>query len=161
MRRSALRWRRQLERSRGAPPRWRRAPRRAAARPRRAAPAGPASPTLGDDVFRIADLIEKPAADEAPSRLAIAGRYVVAHGVFDALRHTTPGKGGEVQLTDALRIMLAEGQTLIGLRMGPDEHRHDIGNFESYFRSFVHFALRDPDHGASLRSALDEELGDV
>jgi len=74
-------------------------------------------------VFRISDLIEKPDPAEAPSRLAIAGRYVVAPSLFDALRRTGPGKGGEIQLTDALRIMLDEGKTLIGLRMKPGDSR--------------------------------------
>jgi UTP--glucose-1-phosphate uridylyltransferase len=110
------------------------------------------------DVFRITDLVEKPEPDQAPSRLAIAGRYVVANSVFDALRRTPPGKGGEVQLTDALRIMLREGRPLIGLRFREGECRHDIGNFESYFRSFLHFALQDPEHGATLRHVVEDEL---
>jgi len=125
-----------------------------------AAPGGPIA-GLGGDVFRIDDLVEKPDADAAPSRLAISGRYVASSALFDALRRTEPGKGGEIQLTDAFRIMLAEGKTLIGLRMRPGERRHDIGNFESYFRSFLHFALRDPDHGEALRAALARELDDA
>ena len=116
-------------------------------------------PGFDGDVFRIRGLIEKPSPAEAPSRYAIAGRYVVASAIFDALRRTPPGKGGEIQLTDALRILLDEGKTLVGLRMRPGERRHDIGNFESYFRSFLHFALRDPDHGEELRQVLARELG--
>ena len=126
-----------------------------------AAPEGDPLPSFGGDVVRIRDLIEKPEAHEAPSRLAIAGRYVVTPAVFDALRRTQPGKGGEIQLTDALRLMLREGKTLIGLRLRPGERRHDIGNFESYFRSFLHFALHDPDHGAALRAAIEEEMRDA
>jgi len=83
---------------------------------------------------------------------------VAAPSLFDALRRTGPGKGGEIQLTDAFRIMLDEGKTLVGLRLRPGERRHDIGNFESYFRSFLHFALADPDYGSSLRKAVAEEL---
>jgi len=123
-----------------------------------AAPQGEPLPGTGGDVFRLADLVEKPAVHEAPSRLAIAGRYVVAPAVFDALRRTAPGKGGEIQITDALRLMLQDGKTLIGLRFRPGERRHDIGNFASYFRSFLHFALRVPDHADALRQALAEEL---
>lgn len=115
-------------------------------------------PGFGGDVFRLRGLVEKPSVADAPSRYAIAGRYVVSSAVFDALRRTLPGKGGEIQLTDALRIMLDEGKTLIGLRMRAGECRHDIGNFESYFRSFLHFALADPDHGAELRKALAREM---
>jgi UTP--glucose-1-phosphate uridylyltransferase len=123
--------------------------------------ADPAETLPGFDgaVFRVRGLIEKPSVVEAPSRLAIAGRYVVGSGLFDALRRTRPGKGGEIQLTDALRILIADGQPLIGLRMRPGERRHDIGNFESYFRSFLHFALRDPEHGEALRRTLAAELG--
>lgn len=115
----------------------------------------------GPDVFRVAGLIEKPAPAEAPSRLAISGRYVVAGGVFDALRRTAPGKGGEIQLTDALRILLDDGKRVIGLRMRPGERRHDIGNFGSYFRSFLHFALRDADCGEAVRRALAQELASI
>lgn len=109
-------------------------------------------------VFRVRGLIEKPSVAEAPSRLAIAGRYVVSSSIFHALRRTRPGKGGEIQLTDALRILLDDGQPVIGLRMRANERRHDIGNFESYFRSFLHFALRDPEHGEALRRDLAREL---
>ncbi|HPD16819.1 MAG TPA: UTP--glucose-1-phosphate uridylyltransferase [Planctomycetota bacterium] len=122
--------------------------------------ADPAETLPGHDgaVFRVRGLIEKPSTAEAPSRLAIAGRYVVASAIFDALRHTRPGKGGEIQLTDALRILLDQGRTVIGLRMRAGERRHDIGNFESYFRSFLHFALHDPEHGPALRQAVAREL---
>lgn len=124
-----------------------------------AAPAEGTRPGAGDDVFRVADLIEKPSRDEAPSRLAISGRYVVSSAIFDALRKTKPGKGGEIQLTDALRILLDEGRSIVGLRFRPGEKRHDIGNFGSYFRTFVHFALQDPDCGQSLRDTIEDELG--
>jgi UTP--glucose-1-phosphate uridylyltransferase len=123
-----------------------------------AAPAPEPLPGVGDDVFRIADLIEKPSREEAPSRLAIAGRYVVSAAVFDALRRTTPGKGGEIQLTDALRLLLRDGHPLVGLRFRPGERRHDIGNFASYFRTFLHFALQDPDCAPALRRAVADEL---
>ncbi|MBM4037287.1 MAG: UTP--glucose-1-phosphate uridylyltransferase [Planctomycetes bacterium] len=119
--------------------------------------ADPGEALAGGDAFRIRGLIEKPSTAEAPSRLAIAGRYVVGPCIFDALRRTKPGKGGEIQLTDALRLLLDDGQPVIGLRMRPGERRHDIGNFESYFRSFLHFALADPEHGEALREALAQE----
>jgi len=118
-------------------------------------------PGFDGDVFRIADLVEKPDPAAAPSRLAIAGRYVASASLFGALRRTPPGKGGEIQVTDAFRILLREGKPLIGLRMRAGEQRHDIGNFESYFRSFLHFALRDPEHGEALRQALRREIGEA
>jgi UTP--glucose-1-phosphate uridylyltransferase len=122
-----------------------------------AAPADEPLPDAGEDAFRVTDLLEKPSREEAPSQLAISGRYVVSGALFDALRRTTPGKGGEIQLTDALRLLLQDGKTVVGLRFRPGEKRHDIGNFGSYFRSFLHFALRDPDCAEGLRAAIRAE----
>jgi UTP--glucose-1-phosphate uridylyltransferase len=114
-----------------------------------ARPAGEAG-----DVFELADLIEKPRRDEAPSRLAIAARYVLSPAIFDVLERTRPGKAGEIQLTDAIRQMIHAGGRVYGVRLGADERRFDIGNFDSYFRAFVELALADPKHGASLREFL-------
>src|SRR5439155_258860 len=100
------------------------------------------------------DLLEKPRRDEAPSRLAIAARYVLSPAVFDVLERTRPGKAGEIQLTDAIRQMIHGGGRVYGVRLGADERRFDIGNFDSYFRAFVELALADPKHGASLREFL-------
>ena len=103
------------------------------------------------DVFDLADLIEKPSVEEAPSTLAVAARYVFAPSIFDALAATEPGKGGEIQLTDAIRQVLAAGGRGIGMKLAPSEQRFDIGNFESYFRAFTQFALADPRCGDDLR----------
>jgi UTP--glucose-1-phosphate uridylyltransferase len=91
----------------------------------------------------IEDLVEKPRVNEAPSNLAIAARYVFGPEIYPALEKTSPGEGGEIQLTDAMRIMLAEGGRLIAVKLGPGEKRYDIGNFESYFEAFIEFALVD------------------
>jgi UTP--glucose-1-phosphate uridylyltransferase len=91
----------------------------------------------------IQDLVEKPRVEEAPSNLAIAARYVLGPEIYPALEKTRPGKGGEIQLTDAMRIILAEGGRLIAVKLGPGEKRYDIGNFESYFEAFLEFALVD------------------
>jgi len=104
-----------------------------------------------DDVFEIEDVIEKPREHEAPSRLAIAARYVLAPAIFDVLERTRPGKAGEIQLTDAIRQMIRAGGGVYGVRLRPDERRFDIGNFDSYFRAFVELALADPKHGVALR----------
>jgi UTP--glucose-1-phosphate uridylyltransferase len=103
------------------------------------------------DVFELADLVEKPSVAEAPSTLAVAARYVFAPAIFELLAQTPPGKGGEIQLTDAVRALVRQGGKVIGMRLAPGERRFDIGNFESYFRAFVEFALSDPRYGASLR----------
>jgi UTP--glucose-1-phosphate uridylyltransferase len=112
----------------------------------------------GGAVFLLDDLMEKPSIDEAPSNLAIAARYVCSPQVFEALAQTKPGAGGEIQLTDALRNLIASGARLFGVRLLPDEKRYDIGNFESYFRAFAEFALADPDYGDGLRVHLQKLL---
>jgi UTP--glucose-1-phosphate uridylyltransferase len=115
---------------------------------------GIARPKSDGEVFEIADLIEKPTSHEAPSRLAIAARYVLSPAIFDTLATTARGKGGEIQLTDAIRALLAKGGRAFGVRLRPDERRYDIGNFEAYFEAFVAFALADPKFGGSLRRYL-------
>ena len=115
---------------------------------------GIAKPSCDGEAFDVEELIEKPSVEEAPSRLAIAARYVLSPSIFGAIRETEPGKGGEIQLTDAIRLLLDRGERIVGLRMAPDERRYDIGNFGSYFRSFVDFALADPEHGPALAEYL-------
>lgn len=119
---------------------------------------GIAAPRGEGDVFEIADLVEKPSPEESPSRLAIAARYVLSPAIFDALAVTPPGKGGEIQLTDAIRTLIRQGAPAYGVRLGPGERRYDIGNFETYFRAFVEFALADPRYGASLRRHMEALL---
>ena len=104
--------------------------------------------------FELEDLIEKPSVEEAPSTYAVASRYVLSPAIFEALEETEPGKGGEIQLTDAIRILLKRGATGVGLVLPSDERRIDIGNYGSYFRAFADFALADPDYGAQLRDYL-------
>ncbi|MEZ4614599.1 MAG: UTP--glucose-1-phosphate uridylyltransferase [Caldilineaceae bacterium] len=120
-----------------------------------AKPKEPGSHRNGD-FFAIADLIEKPDVEEAPSNLAIAARYVFAPAIFDALGRIKAGKGGEIQLTDAVRLLLHEGHKVYGISLGPNEERYDIGNFESYFRAFVDFALADERYGESVRKHLED-----
>ena len=104
------------------------------------------------DVFELAHLVEKPTLAEAPSNLAVAGRYVLSPRLFPYLERTPPGRDGQIQLTDALRMMIGGGGKVIGVRLAPDEHRYDIGDFESYFRTFVEFALADPKYGPARLS---------
>lgn len=111
-----------------------------------------------DAVFEVRDLIEKPARAEAPSRLAIAARYVCSPAIFDFLERTEPGKGGEIQFTDAFRLLLKEGGKVLGVCLRPGETRYDIGNFESYFQSFVDFALADPQYGPALTEYVRKRL---
>ena len=106
------------------------------------------------EIFGVADMIEKPSQAEAPSRLAVAARYIFSPAIFPALAATKPGKGGEIQLTDAVRLLIRDGHEVLGLHLGASDRRFDIGNFDDYFSTFVEFALADEKHGASLRQKL-------
>jgi UTP--glucose-1-phosphate uridylyltransferase len=110
------------------------------------------------DVFRVVNLVEKPSPKDAPSTLAIAGRYVFSPVIFDMIRRVKPDKRGEIQLTDAIQPLCEEGRRVIAVRLEPGEKRYDIGNFPSYFESFVEFALADPVHGAEFRKCLERLL---
>jgi UTP--glucose-1-phosphate uridylyltransferase len=109
-------------------------------------------------VFRITDLVEKPDPATAPSNLAIAARYVFSPAIHSAIRRTRPDRKGEIQLTDAIRLLLEEGCEIVGFRLPAADARYDIGNFESYYAAFVDFALSDPQFGPSLAAHLKERL---
>ncbi len=109
-------------------------------------------------VLELADVIEKPGVAEAPSNLAVAARYIFAPAIFNFLAETPPGKGGEIQLTDAIRAMIRKGAKVLGMRLALEERRFDIGNFESYFEAFCEFALADPRYGPGLRDYLTNLL---
>ncbi len=110
------------------------------------------------DVFRVLNLVEKPAPDQAPSNLAIAGRYIFSPVIFDMIRRVKPDKRGEIQLTDAMQLLCDEGRRVMAVKLTPEEKRYDIGNFPSYFESFVEFALADPVYGAEFRRTLERLL---
>jgi UTP--glucose-1-phosphate uridylyltransferase len=108
--------------------------------------------------YRVANLVEKPRPEDAPSNLAIAGRYVFSPLIFDMIRRVEPDKRGEIQLTDAIQQMCEEGKRVLAVRLPPNEKRYDIGNFPSYYETFVEFALADPVHGAEFRCAVERLL---
>jgi UTP--glucose-1-phosphate uridylyltransferase len=112
------------------------------------------------DAFRVIDLIEKPNPDEAPSNLAIAGRYMFSPLIFDMIRRIQPDKRGEIQITDAIRLLCEEGKRVLAVKLAPDEKRYDIGNFPSYFETFVEFALADPMYGEEFRKVLERLLAE-
>jgi UTP--glucose-1-phosphate uridylyltransferase len=113
---------------------------------------------VAGDIFALADVVEKPSRADAPSNLAIAARYIFSADIFDLLEKTVPGKGGEIQLTDAVRTLIRKGGKVLGVRLAPGERRFDIGNFETYFEAFCEFALADPRHGPGLRAYLKRLL---
>src|SRR5439155_9161414 len=113
------------------------------------------------DAFRIVNLIEKPRPEDAPSNLAIAGRYIFSPLIFDMIRRVQPDKRGEIQLTDAIQFLCDEGRRVMAVRLAPSEKRYDIGNFPSYFESFVEFALADPQYGTEFRRVVERLLAKV
>ncbi|HSR70353.1 MAG TPA: UTP--glucose-1-phosphate uridylyltransferase GalU [Acidobacteriota bacterium] len=102
-------------------------------------------------LFRITDLVEKPRVGEAPSNLAIIGRYVLTPGIFDALENTPPGKGGEIQLTDGLHRLLRQ-EPVYAYRF--EGTRYDAGNKLEYLQASIDFALERPDLAEDLRRWL-------
>lgn len=110
------------------------------------------------DVKRVHAMVEKPSPSEAPSTLAAAGRYLLDRAVFDALRRITPGAGGELQLTDAVALLISESHPVHVVVHSGD--RHDIGNPDGLLRAAVDFALQDPDRGPALREYLNRLLKD-
>ncbi len=108
------------------------------------------------DVARVRGMMEKPAPEQAPSTLVAAGRYLLDRAVFDALHRIEPGAGGELQLTDAVALLIAEGHPVhVVVHRGG---RHDLGNPGGFLRAAVDFALADPDHGPGLRGWLRDRL---
>ncbi len=113
---------------------------------------------MESDVLRVVNLVEKPAPENAPSNLAIAGRYIFSPLIFDMIRRVAPDKRGEIQLTDAIQFLCDEGRRVVAVKLPPEEKRYDIGNFPSYFESFVEFALADPVYGDAFRRTLERLL---
>ena len=110
---------------------------------------------LGDGLHRIEDLVEKPAPGQAPSNLAIASRYVLSPRIFDCLERTPRGKGNEIQLTDAMRLMLREA-AIYGVAL--EGCRHDIGNKLDFLKTKVIYGLAREDLGLEFREFLRTQL---
>src|SRR5690606_26227178 len=111
----------------------------------------------GSDVVRITGLVEKPAVDDAPSNLAVIGRYVLHPRVFDVLEHTAPGRGGEIQLTDALLELAGadgEGSGMTGVVFRG--RRYDTGDRLDYLKAVVRLGREHPELGADFSAWLDE-----
>jgi UTP--glucose-1-phosphate uridylyltransferase len=119
------------------------------------APEGKAEP---GNVFKVAGLVEKPAPEEAASNLAIAARYVFAPDIFEAIDRTVPAKGGELQITDSIQILLNQGRPVYAMRLSREQKRYDIGNFETYFKAFVDFAMDDEKYGYLVRQHIIQGL---
>ena len=93
-------------------------------------------------IFKVNDMVEKPAVEEAPSRLAVLGRYVITPEIFAILEQTAPGRGGEIQLTDALKVLAKEQAMYAYDFVG---RRYDVGDKQGYLEATVEYALRRPE----------------
>jgi UTP--glucose-1-phosphate uridylyltransferase len=102
-------------------------------------------------LFRIRDMVEKPKASEAPSNLAIIGRYVLTPDIFECIESTEPGSGGEIQLTDGLKYML-RNRPVYGLKF--EGKRFDAGDKLGFLKATVEFGLKRPDLGPQFREYL-------
>jgi UTP--glucose-1-phosphate uridylyltransferase len=108
-------------------------------------------PGVGN-ILRVTDLVEKPAREAAPSNLAVLGRYVLPATIFDAIRRIPPGAGGEIQLTDAMALLLAEGTPVHGVVYRGV--RYDTGMPLGYLQAVVQIAAKRPDLGPAFRDWL-------
>jgi len=109
------------------------------------------------NVLKVKGMVEKPKAEDAPSLFAAAGRYILDRAIFDALRRIDRGVGGEIQLTDAVELLIKEGHPVhVVVHRGS---RHDLGNPGGYLKAAVDFALDRDDYGPDLRQWLVERLG--
>jgi len=111
-----------------------------------------------NDVVRITDLVEKPDPESAPSNLAIMGRYVCDPAIFEVLRNTPPGRGDEIQLTDALRTLATRDRSGGGPVHGLvfRGRRYDTGDRAEYLKAVVRLACERPDLGPDFRAWLDD-----
>lgn len=108
-------------------------------------------------LYRIDDLVEKPLPELAPSNMAIAGTYLLTPAIFDCLERTPPGLNGEIQLTDALRL-LRKQEDIYGWRF--EGKRYDIGDMLGWLKTQMELSLRNPQYAGQLRKHMEELLND-
>lgn len=116
---------------------------------------------VADRLYKVNGLVEKPSAEDAPSMITVLGRYIINLAIFDILEHIQPGKGGEIQLTDALQV-LAQREDMYAYHF--EGRRYDVGDKQGFLEATVEFALkreelRGPFHDYLMRVAERERLG--
>jgi len=116
-------------------------------------------PDVGQEVVEVTGLVEKPSAEEAPSRYAVVGRYVLPASIFGAIKRIKPGSGGEIQLTDAMALLLSEGTPVHGVVYRGI--RYDTGTPLGYLQTVVQLATARPDVGPAFSSWLREFVTDL
>ena len=110
-----------------------------------------ADPRFGGRAFEVKHMVEKPKLEDAPSKLAVIGRYILTPRIFEMLERTPLGAGGELQLTDGMRLLL-QHEKIYGFRF--DGRRHDTGDKLGFLKATVEFALKRQDMGAAFREYL-------
>ncbi len=113
---------------------------------------------LSDRVYSVRTLVEKPSKEEAPSNVAILGRYIITPAIFEILENTKPGKGGEIQLTDALKELAIKEKMYAYDFIG---RRYDVGDKEGFLEATVEYALRRPDISSGFRNYLKKLLSET
>ncbi|MBU5488230.1 UTP--glucose-1-phosphate uridylyltransferase GalU [Clostridium sp. MSJ-8] len=109
---------------------------------------------IEDRVYKVKDLVEKPKPEESPSNIAILGRYIITPQIFEKIENTTPGKGGEIQLTDALKALMNEEAMYAYNFQGK---RYDVGDKLGFIQANIEFALRKPELRDGVINYLDSE----
>ncbi|MZQ75894.1 MAG: UTP--glucose-1-phosphate uridylyltransferase GalU [Peptoclostridium sp.] len=111
---------------------------------------------VGEGAYRVNSLVEKPEPEKAPSEIAILGRYIITPQIFEILKNTKPGKGGEIQLTDALNVLAKESSMHAYVFEG---RRYDVGDKMGYLEATIDFALKREDLRAGLLEYMKQKLG--
>jgi UTP--glucose-1-phosphate uridylyltransferase len=119
--------------------------------------AEPVAGKFGGKLFKVKNLVEKPRFEEAPSKLAVIGRYILTPRIFDTLENTPLGSGGELQLTDGLRLLLAK-EDVYGFTF--EGKRHDTGDKLGFLKATVEFALKREDVGPEFREWLKDIISE-
>ena len=110
---------------------------------------------ISDSIWEVSEMVEKPEVEKSPSNLAIAGRYILTPEIYKAIEQTPPGKNGEIQLTDAMKIMLRRESIYCNIIEGK---RYDIGNKLDYLKTTVEFALKRKEFAKQFRQFLKEVI---
>lgn len=113
---------------------------------------------ISQGILEIEDVIEKPSMQTTPSTLAFTARYIMPANIMDVLERTRPGKGGEIQLTDAIRLLVKEGAKGYAVTLTKKEKRYDIGNMYSYYEAFMDFSLNDDKYGYKLKQYIIDKF---
>lgn len=118
----------------------------------------PRAEEMGKDDCQIVDLLEKPAPEQTPSRLASSARYIFGPEIFAAIRSVAPSPTGEIFLTDAILRLIEQGDMVRAVKLTTTEKRYDIGNHRTYFKTFIDYALADPEWGPEIAAYAKAKL---